>query len=335
MNIRKCAFRCFTAISAGITLLLFSGCITISENTLANSVAYTPTVSPVQIKASATVNASDSLAPDQRAIWKKWMNNDKTIDNYLTVLAGAVRNDLVTCGLFTRIVTDPSTKADYHIKVVCYESHPSDFRFRITITATDTATGLEVSSHTREHSLGTSMFDVKIKEKLPGMMAQAKADLAADLLAIVRQKQELSELAEAELFTKASLTDLLVSFDRNVSLARARNRAIVAAKTQQLPAILRENKTDELTALVVKIEQTILDLNHECEVAKDQAQQSVADGSSENTRPARGERGNVSQTTIPTQFEETRGLAICYRERIELLKPILAALKEEIANRNR
>jgi hypothetical protein len=32
---------------------------------------------------------------------------------------------------------------------------------------------------------------------------------------------------------------------------------------------------------------------------------------------------------------ELRGLAISYRERIELLKPILTALKEEIANRNR
>ena len=121
-----------------------------------------------------------------------------------------------------------------------------------------------------------------------------------------------------EEIARASLPDLLVSSDKTESQARERNRALVAAKNQQLPAILREKKTEELSDLAVKIEQTILDLNHECEVTKDRAQQSVA-----------GETG--SQTNL----DELRGLAISYRERIELLKPILTALKEEIANRNR
>ena len=117
--------------------------------------------------------------------------------------------------------------------------------------------------------------------------------------------------------TKASLSDLLASSDKTESIARERNLAIVAAKNQQLPAILRDRKTDELSALVVKIEQTILELNHECEVAKDRAQQATATNGD------------------PRQIEELRGLTISYRERIELLKPILTALKEEIANRNR
>jgi hypothetical protein len=113
------------------------------------------------------------------------------------------------------------------------------------------------------------------------------------------------------------LSELLASSDKTEFLARERNRALVAAKNQQLPGMLREKKTDELSALVVKIEQTILDLNHECEVAKDQAQQATATN------------GDARQ------IEELRGLAISYRERIELLKPILTALKEEIANRGR
>jgi hypothetical protein len=178
------------------------------------------------------------------------------------------------------------------------------------------------------------MFDVKIQEKLPSMMTQAKADLAADLMAIVQGQQAQAELAEAELLTKATFAELLASADKNESLARARNRAIVAAKNHQLPAILRERKTEELTELVVKIEQTILDLNHECEVAKDQAQQSVASGEAP-AQQLRGGRGDASPATNTTSLDELRGLAICYRERIELLKPILAALKEEIANRNR
>ena len=103
-----------------------------------------------------------------------------------------------------------------------------------------------------------------------------------------------------------------------MDLARARNRAIVASRSQQLSVILRANKTDELSDLAVKIEQTILDLNHECEIAKDRAQQSVA-----------GAMGSL------TNLDELRGLDISYRERIELLKPILTALKDEITNRSR
>lgn len=332
MNSSKHFFRSFSVIAAGLALLLCSGCITISEKTYEHMVAYAPIPSPVQIDANASIEVSDTLSPDQRAIWKKWMNNDNSIEHYLRAMEKSIRDDFTNCGLFSRIVSDPTTKADYEIKVVCYESHPADFKFKVTVTATETATGTQVSSRAREHSLGRSMLEIKIQEKLPGLIAQAKADLAADLQAIARQKLEQAQQAQAELLTKSSLTDLLVTAENGVTLARARNRALVAAKTQQLPYILRNWKTDELTALTVKIEQTILDLNHECEVAKDQAQQSVADGSSENTRPA---RGDASQTAAPIQLEETRGLAICYRERIELLKPILTLLKEEIANRSR
>ena len=113
------------------------------------------------------------------------------------------------------------------------------------------------------------------------------------------------------------MPDLLASSEKTEANARERNRAIVAAKSQQLPGILRDRKTDELSALAVKIEQTILDLNHESEVAKDHAQQATATNGD------------------PQQSDELRGLSISYRERIELLKPIAAAVKEEIANRSR
>jgi hypothetical protein len=79
----------------------------------------------------------------------------------------------------------------------------------------------------------------------------------------------------------------------------------------------------------VKIEQTILDLNHECEVAKDRAQQAAANPEASSSR-GRGQSGARGLSV-----DELRDLSISYRERIELLKPIAAALKEEIANRNR
>jgi Flp pilus assembly protein TadD len=139
----------------------------------------------------------------------------------------------------------------------------------------------------------------------------------ANIKTNLQQALDADAAAQAELFSKASLSGLLASSDRSVAHARERNRAIIAAKNRQLPAILRENKTGEISDLVVKIEQTILDLNHESEVAKDSAQQATATNGS------------------PRKIEELRGLTISYRERIELLKPILTALKEEIANRNR
>ena len=151
-----------------------------------------------------------------------------------------------------------------------------------------------------------------IKPSLQQLMGALKADLAVDLQKYIRQRQQQAALKSETFLQNANLADLLASADKTELLARARNRALVAGKNQQLPAILRDKKTEELAALVVKIEQTILDLNHECEVAKDQAQQATA------------ANGDARQT------DELRGLAICYRERIELLKSILTALKDEM-----
>jgi tetratricopeptide (TPR) repeat protein len=144
-----------------------------------------------------------------------------------------------------------------------------------------------------------------------------KRGASEDQAAAARIQEQVAFARFREEITKASLSNLLLSSDKTESNARERNRAIIAAKNQQLPAILRDSKAAELSALVVKIEQTILDLNHESEVAKDRAQQATATN------------GDARQ------IEELRGLTISYRERIELLKPILTALKEEIANRGR
>ena len=180
------------------------------------------------------------------------------------------------------------------------------------------------------------------------VMNALKSDIIPDIQACMQRRQQQAFDHQISSLRTAGLADLLVAADKTEALARERNRALIAAKNQQLPAILREKKTDELSALVVKIEQTILDLNHECELAKDQAQQSVASGDTtrDNASLAR-QRGlpdavaRARGVPIPAAgqpargIDELRGLAISYRERIELLKPILTALKEEIANRNR
>lgn len=335
MHLPKWAFHFLLPTGAGLALLLCSGCITLPAKVYTNAIAYEPVRSPVQIDASAAVEGVDTLSPEMRAIWKHWMNSDTNIANYLDGAGQTLRNDLATSGLFARIVTGDPAKADYLVKAACLEMHPSDFRVIVTLTATEVATGRQISSHTVEHSFGTSIFDVKLKEALPGIMASLKAELAADLQDKARRQQELAAQKEAQLLTQASLSDLLAGSDPNVTIARARNRALVAARIQQLPAILRDSKTDQLSALVVKVEQTILDLDHECEIARDKTQQSVSGGGAPEAVQRGGGRGGFSPAGSSASLDELRDLAISYRERIELLKPIAAALRDEIANRNR
>jgi hypothetical protein len=308
--------------------------VTLSTKTLTNGLVYQPERSPVQIDACAAVEATDVMDPDLRSVWKHWMNTDQSVANWEQGVAGVIASDITDSGLFARMATPGGPKPDYLLAIRSEESRPADFKLRMTVRLLDFATRRELAAFTRETSVGTSVTDYDMKAGLQRILVALKADVAANLQEKARRQQDQAAQAEAELLANASLSDLLAGSDKSVILARARNRALVAAKNLQLPAILRDRKTEELTALVVKIEQTILDLDHECEVAKDQAQQSVASGGTPEEQQRGGGRG-ASPAANPANLDELRGLAICYRERIELLKPIAAALKEEIANRNR
>jgi hypothetical protein len=119
-------------------------------------------------------------------------------------------------------------------------------------------------------------------------------------------------------FQGLPLDKLLASQDGAVSTARARNRALIEAKGLTFSDLLRNKKTADLTSLAIQIEQTILDLNHESETCKDRAQQAAEHG-----------------TARENDVAQLRELALVYKERIEILKPILTAIKDEIANRNK
>jgi len=305
------------AVGAGFFLLLCSGCVGWDTATYKQMLSYPPARAPVQIDASASVEAVSTLTPELRKQWRSY--GELPISNLLQAEADILVNDVTSSELFARILPAGEIRSDYVIKIRSEESHSTDYRMQITILAIEAETGLEVSTHTRDAALASPGGNMAngIKPSLQQLMGALKADLAVDLQKYIRQRQQQAALKSETFLQNANLADLLASADKTELLARARNRALVAGKNQQLPAILRDKKTEELAALVVKIEQTILDLNHECEVAKDQAQQATA------------ANGDARQT------DELRGLAICYRERIELLKPILTALKEEIANRSR
>jgi hypothetical protein len=303
MQIPKRPLHYLGLACAGISLLLCSGCVTVPAGYYANMLAYQPVRSPVQIDASATVAIAVTMTPEAIAFWKGYGgNSDTNIANYRSGRAATLRNDLATSGLFARIAPD-NEPADYNVKIEWIDTqtqmYPGEVA-RVTITAKNTKTG----------EGGTASVKITGQDKIPEVMATLKATLATGLQQNVAREQ-------AVLFAKEPLPELIASSDASSACAGERNRALIAAKIKQLPVLLREKNTEELTALVVKIEQTMLDLNHGSEMAKDRAQQMAAENSA------------------APQIAELRGLAVSYQERIELLKPIAAALKEEIANRNR
>lgn len=91
------------------------------------------------------------------------------------------------------------------------------------------------------------------------------------------------------------------------------NGILVEAKNKSLMKILQEKTGDELMSLATRIEKSILDLNEQAERAKDRAQAMVEKGEGD---------------PLPE-----RELSILCRQRIEVLKPILGAIKQEVAAR--
>jgi hypothetical protein len=413
-------------------LLLLAGCAsgpTIQSPT--DPAAYTPVASPTRIPGSATIEASYDPAPEMRATWRREGFNDSVIDQHRQDVAHALVNDLANSGLFTRVLpASTGAHPDHIVRIRCTTRNASGYTsLEVSIQSLKGDTGIQEWAVSSSTSLGPVEGPHRpLSEVLPQITARLMANLADGMAMKARADAESAEIASLK---TASLADLLVSSDRNTGIARERNRAIIGAKNQQLPDLMRSWKTEQLSALVVRIEQTILDLNHECEVAKDQAQQSVAEGVGETvgsdvqrtrldvaaSRAGAGQgagqgflgiamadaNGGVSvqsvvaggpaeraglkqadiilaiddqpvataqalQTSVartapgssvqlrvgrdgaeqsltvvigarpvaaPSSIGALRDLAISYRERIELLKPIAAAIKEEIANRNR
>ena len=112
----------------------------------------------------------------------------------------------------------------------------------------------------------------------------------------------------------SNIETLLVVENVTQSRAMEINQALVAAKSITLPRLLEGDKTSELLDLQVKIEQTMVLLEHKAEMAKEHAEAAVA----ENAPP-----------------EKSRELALIFQERIAILNHMLGEIKEEIANRKR
>jgi hypothetical protein len=91
--------------------------------------------------------------------------------------------------------------------------------------------------------------------------------------------------------------------------------ALIRWKNTEFDPVLREEKTADLREYSAVIEQTVLDANSASEREKDEAQRVIE----------KGQQG--------ADIHSDRSRA--WRARIEVLKPILAAIKEEVANRGK
>lgn len=115
--------------------------------------------------------------------------------------------------------------------------------------------------------------------------------------------------------TQASVREIFkLNPSEHLSVADV-NDAILTWKNHHLDQILRKAKTDDLRDYADMIEHTILHATDAEEREKNEAQGLVANGGTvENPHSA---------------------LARAYHLRIDVLKPILAAMKEEVANRSK
>ncbi|MCP3176489.1 hypothetical protein MJO47_05185 [Desulfuromonas sp. KJ2020] len=111
------------------------------------------------------------------------------------------------------------------------------------------------------------------------------------------------------------LEDFIEPAEMNAAHLRWSNGILLEAKNRSLPRMLQEKPREDLLALVTRIEKAALELNEQAERAKDRAQAMVEKGEGD---PA-----------------PDRELAILCRQRLDVLRPILAALQQEIVRRGR
>jgi hypothetical protein len=426
--------RCLIIPLAAASAFLLAGCaVNVSPDIYRNMVAYEPLGAPGTVPKTARLEVHHTMTPVLRTYWEKSLNTEQNIQNYVSAATDMLARDLTTTGLFAAVVRD-QTPADFRLVLDFTEGlERSTFSWTVKLSVFPPTGNEAIFSREVTHRWDKGDQTRQWQASMPQIMRVLKEGVVGSWQASQQAERQREEQEAIAAFASMKLEDLLASSDRSVTGARERNRALIAAKTTQLPALVRESRTSALTALIVKVEQTILDLNHEAEVAKDRAQQAAAAGVSApvatpmggaapvgylgaelgvlsdarsqelglpagvpvvmiarvvaggpaekaslqpgdalleaNGRPVGsvqaliglvrqsrpgatlslkvlrdgqsferpvvlGSRPADQDQAADNPLEQWRGLAISYRERIELLKPVLEALKQEVARRN-
>jgi Protein of unknown function (DUF2846) len=131
-----------------------------------------------------------------------------------------------------------------------------------------------------------------------GLMKEQRQNGITQMTAWEESAREIFKLRPTGDLSVAQVTEFLITW-----------------KNHHLDTLLRNAKTQELRDYLDEIEHTILQATDASEREKDEAQRLIAAGANADSPNAQ--------------------LARAYRLRIEVLKPILAAIKEEITNRGK
>jgi hypothetical protein len=319
------------AVLCGCLLAGGCGAVTVSTETFKAEFAFSPQSLSSHIDADNSkveVRAQHSLDPAIENVWMSWGNNQQSIDNYRNAVSQVEAEYLVKSGLFSKTfqqnmesrglseeaarAAEASSNPDFTVDVKSEESRPKDFKLTIKVALIDNATQTVLKLYERESDLGDSTFS--FSKKLELALQTDLNSIEQDMLADFSGKSLHDIQTRDAHLDPGDLDKLVVAKDQKISIARERNRELIAAKTLTLPALLQNDKTAQLVDLSVKFEQVMFDLEHEAQLARDRAQANAANGS-----PAEGEQE----------------WSLIYKERIEILKPMLSAIKDEIANRAR
>lgn len=306
------------------SLITFSlaGC-SLPPRTLANyqeDYRYEPMRVTETLPRTASIEIRQTMNPALQEVWANLVKYGHNQELSKTASQEMLSRDLAESGLFAATVPAGSA-ADYRVILDKGDVKDGDnYQWNLKLSLFEGSGGRLLFSREVQHRWVPELEVNHWKQTMPRLMMVLKSGVLEYAHSERQAQRKREEEQSMRALPSMKLEELLAGSDTSVAFARERNRTIVAAKTTQLPALLRDTRTDELSALVVRIEQTIPDLNHEGEVAKDRAQQILAAGA--GASPA-------------VSADDLRDLAISYRERIELLKPIAAAIKEELSNRNR
>jgi hypothetical protein len=130
-----------------------------------------------------------------------------------------------------------------------------------------------------------------------------------------QERAPLQQQRAAELSREGHFQQIFkLSPDDDLTVSQV-NDSIITWKNQHLDDLVQKSSAEDLRECADLIEHTIIQATAASEREKDEAQRLVAGGASGG--------------------DERTELAVAYRLRIEVLKPILAAIKEEIANRGK
>jgi len=334
--ILKLRFRCFNAILL-LALLCHSTVVVaqVAAPTPTNGhargrkltvegfqrrMAYRPIPSTTRIPANVVVTVRYVLNGNylQR-------EGEESMENFKQAVQNVIFDDMYRSGLFIRVDAEAThSDIDLLVNIDVQGEKPDWGTISMTVLDPTTKETLKAYRDDVTRKFRNSMEDLKeklitdFKDMDFAQRRKVAEEARQKALAEEEQKRKVAEEArQAEISRKTDQDDsgkelFKLQPDAQFSVTQVTG-FLITWKNRHLDTVLRNAKTPELRDYVDQIEHTIFEATDASEKEKDEAQRLIAAGTNDE--------------------HEHIDLARAYRLRIEVLKPILASIKEEVANR--